>query len=41
MIKEMKRLQKKVENFESLITKQQEESKKEMENILAHQHHKV
>jgi len=37
----MKRLHEKVENVESIITKQKEESKKEMEKLLAHQHHEV
>ena len=44
MIKEMKRLQDKVEKFESLIVKQTEENKKEIEKIekiLDRQHHEV
>lgn len=41
MIKEIKRLQEKVENIESQIVKQKEESKKEIEKILDSQNQEV
>jgi PHD-finger len=41
MIKEMKRLQEKVQNFELLLVKHKEESKKETEKIVEHQQNEV